>query len=65
MNLLTRAQGDLLPWAAQVAAAERFQLRLGQVEEAALELGLMPARYQRNRQTLSVSEQLGCSAPGW
>ena len=56
--LLTHAQGDLLPWAAQVAAAERFQLRLGQVEEAALELGLMPARYQRNRQTLSVSEQL-------
>lgn len=58
VNLLTHAQGDLLPWAAQVAAAKRFQLRLGQVEEAALELGLMPSRYQRNRQTLSVSEQL-------
>jgi molybdopterin/thiamine biosynthesis adenylyltransferase len=56
--LLTHARGDLFPWAAQAVAAERFQLRLGQVEEAALELGLMPARYQRNRQTLSVSDQL-------
>ena len=56
--LLTHAQGDLLPWSAQVGAAERFRLRSGQIEEAALELGLMPARYQRNRQTLSVADQL-------
>jgi molybdopterin/thiamine biosynthesis adenylyltransferase len=52
------AQGDLLPWAGQVAAADRYQRTVGSVEEAALELGLMPARYQRNRRTISIAEQL-------
>ena len=56
--LLSHAQGDLFPWAAQAGAAERFRLPFGRIEEAALELGLMPSRYQRNRQTLSASEQL-------
>lgn len=52
------AQGDLLPWVDQVAAADRFHRAVGSVEEAALELGLMPARYQRNRRTISTAEQL-------
>lgn len=52
------ARGDLLPWAGQVAAAERFRRSVGQVEEAALGMGLLPARYQRNRQTISTAEQL-------
>jgi molybdopterin/thiamine biosynthesis adenylyltransferase len=56
--LLTHAQGDLFPWAAQAGAAERFRLPFGRIEEAALELGLMPARYQRNRTTISTAEQL-------
>ena len=56
--LVTRAQGDLLPWAGQVAAADRFQRTLAFVEGTALELGLLPARYQRNRRTLSTAEQL-------
>jgi len=56
--LATRAQGDLLPWAGQVAAADRFHRTVGSVEESALELGLMPARYQRNRRTISTAEQL-------
>lgn len=56
--LLTHAQGDLFPWSAQVAAAERFHRSIGQIEEAVLELGLMPARYQRNRQTISLAQQL-------
>lgn len=56
--LPAQAQGDLLPWAAQVEAAERFQLRLGQVEETALRLGLLPLRYLRNRQTISTVGQL-------
>ncbi|HLO09375.1 MAG TPA: HesA/MoeB/ThiF family protein [Desulfobacteria bacterium] len=51
------AQGDLLPWAGQAAAADRFLQTVGSVEEAALELGLMPARYQRNRLTISIAEQ--------
>ena len=56
--LATCAEGDLLPWAAQVAAADRFRRTVGSVEEAALERGLMPARYQRNRRTISIGEQL-------
>jgi molybdopterin/thiamine biosynthesis adenylyltransferase len=56
--LATCAQGDLLPWTGQVAAADRFHQAVGSVEEAALELGLMPARYQRNRRTISIAEQL-------
>jgi molybdopterin/thiamine biosynthesis adenylyltransferase len=56
--LRKRAEGDLLPWSCQVAAAERFETSLGRVEETALELGLLPARYQRNRQIISVSGQL-------
>ncbi|MFZ5625982.1 MAG: HesA/MoeB/ThiF family protein [Bacillota bacterium] len=56
--LAQHCQGDLLPWSAQVEAAERFQLTLAQVEEAALEAGFLPARYQRNRQTISLADQL-------
>ena len=55
--ILNEAQGDLLPCSAQVAAAERFNLSLGKVEETALELGILPARYQRNRQTISILQQ--------
>ncbi len=56
--LLEEARGDLLPWAAQAAAAERFSLSLAEVEETALEMGLLPARYQRNRETISTGQQL-------
>lgn len=55
--LRERAQGDLLPWPDQVAAADRFGLRLAEVEEASLEAGLLPARYQRNRQMISTAQQ--------
>jgi molybdopterin/thiamine biosynthesis adenylyltransferase len=56
--LTEHAEGDLLPWRAQREAAERFGRSLGQIEEAALELGLLPGRYRRNRETVSVLEQL-------
>lgn len=56
--LLEEAQSDLLPWTAQVAAAERFSLSLAEVEEAALGMGLLPSRYQRNRETISTIQQL-------
>ncbi len=56
--LLEKAQSDLLPWAAQAAAAERFSLSLAEVEKAALEMGLLPARYQRNRETISIVQQM-------
>ncbi|HEX2767737.1 MAG TPA: HesA/MoeB/ThiF family protein [Geobacteraceae bacterium] len=55
--ILNEAQGDLLPCSAQVAAAERFNLSLSKVEETALELGILPSRYQRNRQTISILQQ--------
>ncbi|MGE5517459.1 MAG: HesA/MoeB/ThiF family protein [Bacteroidota bacterium] len=52
------ATGDLLPWTAQVAAAARFVRSVAAIEGEALELGLLPARYQRNRATISVEQQL-------
>lgn len=56
--LRDHATDDLLPWPAQTAAAERFGTPLSLIEEAALGLGLLPARYQRNRQAITVDQQL-------
>ncbi len=56
--LASQLDGDLLPWAAQCAAARRFGVGLADVERAALENGILPARYRRNRQTLSIRDQL-------
>ena len=56
--LRSRADGDLLPWSAQMEAMARFDLPCGVVEELALVLGLLPARYQRNRRTITTSQQL-------
>ncbi len=55
--LRAHASGDLLPWSAQVEAGHQFGLPLCQIEEAALAIGLLPARYQRNRQGITVSQQ--------
>lgn len=55
--LTGNAVGDLLPWSAQLAASGKFALSCAQVEAAALALGLLPARYQRNRRTISVEQQ--------
>uniref|UniRef100_A0A831XFC4 HesA/MoeB/ThiF family protein n=1 Tax=Geobacter metallireducens TaxID=28232 RepID=A0A831XFC4_GEOME len=52
------AEGDLVPWRCQVEAAERFALTLAEAEGAILELGLLPARYQRNRDMLTTDQQL-------
>lgn len=57
-HLRALAGGGLLPWPAQVELAGRFGLGLGEVERAALRAGILPARYQRNRRTVSVEEQL-------
>lgn len=55
-----REQSDagLIPWRSQMMAAERYGVTVGRVEEVALELGLLPARYQRNRRIISVEGQL-------
>jgi molybdopterin-synthase adenylyltransferase len=56
--LRKQAEGDLLPWRHQQFAATHFGLSIGQVERTALEIGLLPARYQRNRKTISIPQQL-------
>ena len=56
--ILSRAQGDTVPFQAQSEAAREFGITLGMVEEAILELGLLPLRYQRNREAISVTQQL-------
>lgn len=56
--LNVHSKEGLLPWSALVEAKERFGLPFAKVEEAALVNGILPARYQRNRQTISVSQQL-------
>jgi molybdopterin/thiamine biosynthesis adenylyltransferase len=56
--LRDHADGQLLPWKRQVEAAELFEVTLARVEEVALERGILPARYQRNREAMSVKDQL-------
>jgi molybdopterin/thiamine biosynthesis adenylyltransferase len=56
--LASQAEGDLLPWEAQCEASRRLGASLAKVEEAALEWGLMPKRYSRNRDTISIAQQL-------
>jgi len=47
----------LFSWDTQHAAAEQFKTSLADVEGAALNNGLLPTRYQRNRNMISVAEQ--------
>jgi molybdopterin/thiamine biosynthesis adenylyltransferase len=53
-----RKQGALLGWKDQVEAATHFSLDTRTVELIALQNGLLPARYQRNRQMISTAGQL-------
>lgn len=52
------ADGQMLSWNHQIIAADRYGVTLAQVEEIALERNILPARYQRNRKTISTSDQL-------
>ena len=56
--LTSQADGDLLPWSAHCEAARRFGVTIAEIEGKALEGGLLPMRYRRNRATLSVRDQL-------
>ncbi len=56
--LASGAVGDLVPWGVQRSAMERFSRSCAEVEERILSLDLLPARYQRNRQTISTAGQL-------
>ena len=50
--------GDLISWELQQAAMKQFGCSCAEVEAIALGSGLLPARYQRNRQTVSTAGQL-------
>ena len=52
------SDGQLLPLARQREAAECFNVSFAEVEDVALLQGILPARYQRNRQAISVEDQL-------
>ena len=55
--LSKHANDGLLPWAGQVAVTQHFGLSHADVEDAALQAGLLPARYQRNRNTFTIENQ--------
>jgi molybdopterin/thiamine biosynthesis adenylyltransferase len=56
--LKANALGDLLPWKAHRLAMREFNISCRQVEQAALTLNILPARYQRNRKTITTLHQL-------
>lgn len=62
LNVLTfirkQLTGCLLPWSVQSAATEQFGCSHAELEELALENGILPARYQRNQKMISTAEQL-------
>ena len=55
--LQSGADQNLLSWDCQLAAAQQFCVSPAEVEGVALSLGLMPARYQRNQQIITVQDQ--------
>jgi molybdopterin/thiamine biosynthesis adenylyltransferase len=57
-HLKTQAEDGLVRQAVLDEASRRFNHSPHAVEEAALKAGLLPARYQRNRKTLSIEQQL-------
>jgi len=52
------SESGLLTLFRQQEAAKRFGVTIADVEEVALVRGILPARYQRNRRTISVADQL-------
>lgn len=55
--LKENAGGDLVSWEVQREAASRFKMTPHQVEGAILSMGLLPARYARNRQMFGIAQQ--------
>ncbi|MEI6667184.1 MAG: HesA/MoeB/ThiF family protein [Acidobacteriota bacterium] len=56
--LSERAVDCVLAWADQADAMHRFQVSCADTEEAALEAGILPARYRRNQRMISTAQQL-------
>ena len=56
--LKEETRDGLLPWSSQSAAVQKFGMSYAAIEGLALENGLFPARYQRNRNMISTADQL-------
>jgi len=56
--LQAQESDGLVSWQTQEAAAKEYSVTLAEVEEEILSAELLPARYQRNRQMISTSQQL-------
>lgn len=56
--LAGKAVEGLLPLSVQTEAANTFNLPLSRIEKIALTNNILPARYQRNRETISIEQQL-------
>ena len=56
--LVGQAADGLISLSCQLETSRIFNLSVAEVEEAILALGLCPARYQRNRQTVTCAGQL-------
>lgn len=56
--LAERADGDVVAWADHAEVMRRFGLNCPEAEGAILSAGFLPARYRRNRQTISTDLQL-------
>jgi molybdopterin-synthase adenylyltransferase len=56
--LSRQSEEGLVSWRVQTAAALRFGIPVSEAERTILEAGLLPARYQRNRETFSSEQQL-------
>lgn len=56
--LLARAENGLIDLSVQTRAVQNFGFPFSAIEDAILELDLLPARYQRNQRSLSCGQQL-------
>ncbi|OEF96161.1 thiamine biosynthesis protein ThiF [Desulfuribacillus alkaliarsenatis] len=55
---ITDSKGKIMSWELQTNLSKDYNFTLREVEKIALENDIIPARYQRNRNTLAISEQL-------
>ncbi|OEH86125.1 thiamine biosynthesis protein ThiF [Desulfuribacillus stibiiarsenatis] len=54
----TDSKGKLLSWEDHILIAKDSRVSVRKIEHIALQNGIMPAKYQRNRNTITIEEQL-------
>ncbi len=55
--LCSQGDGDVISLERELEAARRYGVTIREVEETALEAGLLPLRYTRNRESISIAQQ--------